>query len=242
MSLFCLVHGSTQNSEGWARLVPELGKRGHAVLAVNLPTNEPHSSATRYADFILEAIDRSGHEVGEIVVVAHSASGIFLPLVAARRPVARMVFLAALVPELGTSILDQLRADREMLNPEWIGKDPMEEEVAQRFLFHDCASDVIDWALGTRAVMNVERALEEVCPLAVWPGVPASYVVCAEDRTISPSWSRRVARERLGAEAIELPGGHCPYVSRPRELAEVLTSGPILGAGKAPVRDPTSRR
>ena len=32
------------------------------------------------------------------------------------------------------------------------------------------------------------------------------------------------ARERLGVEAIELPGGHCPHVSRPAHLAEVLST------------------
>jgi hypothetical protein len=30
------------------------------------------------------------------------------------------------------------------------------------------------------------------------------------------------ARKRLGVDAIELPGGHCPYLSRPIHLASVL--------------------
>src|SRR5208282_3315702 len=34
MSLFCLVHGSTQNASGWARLVPELQRRGHRSICV----------------------------------------------------------------------------------------------------------------------------------------------------------------------------------------------------------------
>lgn len=92
-----------------------------------------------------------------------------------------MVFLAALVPELGTSVLERFRADLGMFNPEWIGKDPREDSVAEHFL------------------------------------------VCTEDRTISPMWQRRVARERLQIEPVELATGHCPYVSCPRKLAEVLT-------------------
>jgi pimeloyl-ACP methyl ester carboxylesterase len=48
------------------------------------------------------------------------------------------------------------------------------------------------------------------------------YIVCADDRTIRPDWSRRKARETLGAEPLELPGGHCPHVSRPAALAELL--------------------
>ena len=49
MSLFCLVHGSMQNASGWELLVSELRKRGHRAVCVNLPTDEPEASATRYA-------------------------------------------------------------------------------------------------------------------------------------------------------------------------------------------------
>jgi pimeloyl-ACP methyl ester carboxylesterase len=222
MSLFCLVHGSTQNASCWDLLMSELEKRGHEVARVNLPTNEPEASATRYADVIAQAIpaDRC-----DAVVVAHSASGLFLPLVPERRRVRRLVFLAAVIPQIGKSLLEQVNSDRSMVNPEWIGKDPTkDEEIARKFLFHDCFPERTDWALGTRSLMFARQAMLEVCPLRAWPDVPSSYVVCADDRTIQPDWSRRAARERLGIEPIELPGGHCPHVSRPRELAEVLAA------------------
>ena len=45
--------------------------------------------------------------MSDVVVVAHSASGMFLPLVAAGRRIGRMVFLAAVIPKLGTSLLEQ---------------------------------------------------------------------------------------------------------------------------------------
>ena len=77
MSLFCLVHGSTQNASGWAMLVPELQGRGHRAICVNLPTDEPEASGTRYAQVIAEALRNS---TGAPIVVAHSVSGVFLPL------------------------------------------------------------------------------------------------------------------------------------------------------------------
>ena len=234
MSLYCLIHGSTQNAEGWGLLTPELGRRGHRALAVGLPLDEPEASATRYADLIVRALDESGHESKDAIVVAHSAGGMFLPLVAARRPVRRIVFLAALVPRPGVSIIEQFRADPGMLNPEWVGKNPLEDAVAEEFLFHDCESEVKSWALTTRVLLNARRALAEACPLAEWPDVAGSYVVCAGDRTISPAWSRRAARDYLGVEAIELPGGHCPHVSRPGALADVLTGAAVLGATARP--------
>lgn len=72
--------------------------------------------------------------------------------------------------------------------------------------------------------MYAEQAMTEVCPLQAWPEVPSSYIVCTEDRTISSDWSRRASHDLLGVKAIELPGGHCPYLSRPANLADVLTS------------------
>jgi pimeloyl-ACP methyl ester carboxylesterase len=233
-SLFCLVHGSTQSAEGWRLLISELEKRGHLTLTINLPTTEPQASATRYADVIVQALDQTKYDIGDMVVVAHSASGMFLPLVAAQRPIRHMVFLAALVPKIGTSILDQFRTDRSMFNPEWVGKNPVEDDdVARRFLFHDCAPGIIDWALKTRRLMHAKEAMAEVCPLKNWPSVKGSYVVCTQDRVISPAWSRRIAKERLGSEPIELVAGHCPHVSRPAELADILIREPIVKSRSA---------
>jgi pimeloyl-ACP methyl ester carboxylesterase len=220
MSVFCLVHGSAQNASGWDLLVPELEKLGHSSVRPALPTDTRDASATSYARVIADSIpaDATG-----VIVVAHSASCAFLPLVPELRPVSRIVFLAGVIPQIGTSILAQIQSDPSMLNPDWIGKNPIaDDDVAREFLFHDCYEEATRWALTTRSLMMAVGALTELCPLEKWPACPSSYIVCADDRTVQPEWSRRAARERLGVEPIELPGGHCPYVSRPAELARVL--------------------
>jgi len=64
MSLFCLAHGSTQNSSGWTRLVSELQKRGHRVVCADLPTDEPDANGARYAQAIADVnarLQRSSH-------------------------------------------------------------------------------------------------------------------------------------------------------------------------------------
>lgn len=220
MSLFCLVHGSTQNASGWDLLVPELEGRGHRTLCVNLPTDEPNASGTRYATVIAMALADSEERP---IVVAHSVSGLFLPLVAAQRSVSHLVFLAALIPQIGKSFRDQMQAAPDIFCPDWIGKDPTKDEaLAMHFLFHDCAAEIAQWALSTRSLMYVRQALVEVCPMERWPDVASSYILCQQDRTLRPEWWQHTVPERLGAAAIELPGGHCPHVSRPGELADVL--------------------
>jgi hypothetical protein len=38
----------------------------------------------------------------------------------------------------------------------------------------------------------------------------------------SNEWGRRTAQARLGTDPVEIDGGHCPFLSRPRELANLL--------------------
>jgi hypothetical protein len=39
---------------------------------------------------------------------------------------------------------------------------------------------------------------------------------------VNPDWSKRIARDRLGADIVELPGSHSPFLSQPSALADVL--------------------
>ena len=221
MSLFCLVHGSTQATSGWARLTPELERRGHRVLCAELPADQPDASVVTYAQAISKALNDTEEPA---IVVAHSVSGIFLPLLPSHCLVSRMVFLAAFVPEIGKSPMAQLQANPEMFWSDWVGKDPTKEgAVAVQYLFHDCDPETTAWALTTRRLTHARRALTETCPLRSWPNVPSSYILCREDRTLRPDYWREKVRSQLGIEPVELAGGHCPHLSRPAELAEALS-------------------
>lgn len=200
----------------------ELERRGHQTVCVDLPTNEPDAGATRYAQVIAEALKEAKEPA---VVVASSASGMFLPLVPEHARVTRMVFLAAVIPEPGKSLMQRFQADPQMFNPEWVGKDPTKDPaVARRLLFHDCEAAIADWALTTLRLMYARAAMIEPCPLQCWPEAPSTYVLCRCDRTVNPDWWRKEAERLLRVSPIELPGGHCPHVSRPAEVAEILSN------------------
>lgn len=220
MSLFCLVHGSAQGPSGWNLLVPELQRRGYQTTCVDLPVNEPDAGASRYAQVIAEALKGS---VKPAIVVATSASGMFLPLVPQYRRVAHLVYLAAVIPEPGRSFRERFQTDPGMFNPEWIGKNPtIDPAFAREFLFHDCEPAVAEWALTTMRLMYARAALDEPYPLQRLPDVGSTYISCGEDRTINPDWWRKEAERLLRVSPLELPGGHCPHVSRPLALASLL--------------------
>jgi pimeloyl-ACP methyl ester carboxylesterase len=229
VSLFAIVHGSMAGPAAHTRLADELERRGHRALLVVLPVDRPELTGTAYARMVAEQLDAGLAEdrVADepVVVVAHSASGLLLPLVPSFRAVAHLVYLAAGVPQPGMTLDEQLQVDPDMLNPAWVGVDPFQDhQAARRFLFHDCEEATARWAIATQTPWYPEGLYQERCPLAAFPAVPSTYVLCAEDRVIQPAWSRRAATDRLHARVIELPGGHCPHVSRPALLAEALTA------------------
>lgn len=106
MSSYCLVHSSGQGPEGWRLLVDELERRGHRVLTPALDVSRAADEGLVYhAETVVKALEQSGLRPSEVVCVAHSASGMYLPLVAERWPLRRMVFLAALIPRPGLSFV-----------------------------------------------------------------------------------------------------------------------------------------
>jgi hypothetical protein len=48
-------------------------------------------------------------------------------------------------------------------------------------------------------------------------------VLCSEDRFFPPDFFRRLVPERLGIVPDEIAGSHCVALSRPQELADMLT-------------------
>jgi pimeloyl-ACP methyl ester carboxylesterase len=202
------------------------------VVAADLPISDPAAGLADYADAVVDSMasDRPA------LVVGHSMGGVVLPLVARRRRVQRLVFLAAFVPEPGRSANEQRRAEPiEAYAPstaQWTdlgaGVWAVGPNTATELFFHDLPPELAAWAIG-RLRPQAYGVFDEPCPLEEWPDVPASYVVCRDDRVVSPAWGRDVARRRLGTDPLELDGGHSPFLGRPSELAQLILE--VAGPG-----------
>jgi pimeloyl-ACP methyl ester carboxylesterase len=59
-------------------------------------------------------------------------------------------------------------------------------------------------------------------PLTEHPVVPTALLYATDDEFFTPEWECFVARELLGIEPIEIPGGHFPMAEDPGALADVL--------------------
>jgi len=223
---FVLVHGSYLGAWSWELVQRELESAGHHVTAVDLPISDPAAGADEYARRVIDA--EAWHEPS--VVVGHSMAGVVIPLVASRVPVQSMIFVAAYLPLPAMSVTDQRLAERvdaswQTASSDWhdlgSGVWSVGPATARELFFHDAPTDVADSAIA-RLRPQAFRVISELTPLSVWPDTDSHYVVARHDRVLSPAWGRKASRDRLNRPALEIEGGHCPQLSRPRELAEML--------------------
>jgi pimeloyl-ACP methyl ester carboxylesterase len=237
-----LVHGAWHDGRCWSAVVHELGRRGCAAVAVDLPSDRPDLGCLAYA----AAVEAAAADVPTpFVVVGHSLGGLTVPVVAERLGpdrVAALVLVAALVPEPGRSFDDQARADPGLM-AEGFGRGQQRHEdrttswppdAAKEGLYRGVAAEsspeLVDAAVAglRRQAWTIGR---EPTPLTAWPAVPTTVVVCADDRVVAPDRLRTRARSLPGASVVELPGGHFPMLTRPGELAEVILAASADGDG-----------
>jgi len=207
VATFCLVHGAWHGGWAWGPLRAELEARGHTVVAPDLPCDDVRAGVEEYAAVARDALGG----VEDAVVVGHSLGGLTIPLVPART----RVFLCALVPGADTS---------DAFVPGF-GEARMRDELGRSYYADpaDAARELqypdLDASLAARLRPQapVDAASFEIAG-------PVAYIVCARDAAIRADWQRRVAREVLRVEPLELDAGHSPMLSHVDELADALSS------------------
>jgi pimeloyl-ACP methyl ester carboxylesterase len=225
MSTFVLVHGAWHGAWCWDRLTPELESRGHTVITMELPFDDGTATFDDCADVVVSAMADTPDDA---VLVGHSLGGMVLPLVAARRPVGRIAFLCAVIPNPSGMPWDDFGPmgddDYGVVTEEDGALVFRSEEAATRIFYPDCSPEDAAWAFANLRPLRNQSLWDRPYPLTAWPAVPAAAIACVDDRAIYASYQRAALAARLGIEPVELPGGHSPFLARPTELAEKLVA------------------
>ena len=178
----------------WHLVERELRKRGHDVVAPDLPCDDDAAGLREYTDTVIAAIgDR-----GDLVVVGQSFGGFTAPLVADRLPVDVLVLVAGMVPEPGEPPADWWsNTGYEQAVNEQARRDGGKAGSDDPFVsfYHDVPRALAVEALSKeRSESNT--AYHDPWPLGAWPAVPTRFVLCTEDRFFPPDFMRRVVAER----------------------------------------------
>jgi pimeloyl-ACP methyl ester carboxylesterase len=211
MATFALIHGAGDVGWYWHLVEAELGKRGHDVVAPDLPCDDDSAGLSEYADTVIEAIG----ERTDLVVVAQSLGGFTAPLVCERVPVKLLVLVAPMIPVPGEAPADywaDTRYEEEV-------REHYDDEVA--LFYQDVPPELVSEALK-RGRTQSETRMGEPSPLTAWPDVATRVLIGRNDRLFPAPFLRRVARERLAITPDEIDSGHTPALSRPKELADYL--------------------
>lgn len=228
MTTFALVHGAWHGNWCWGTLSERIAAAGHQSIAVNLPCDDPDAGWTAYRDVVLR--DLADIDDG-IILVGHSLGGCVVPLVAAKREVAKVVLLCSFPPAPGES-LDEAVADAPQLTDPraaiWrTSRDALDRHVWPDFesafyaMYHDCEPSEARRAFD-RLRPQAHTPFAEPWPLDRWPDVTVASIVCSEDRMGNPALLSQVARETFGIDPVELPGSHSPFFSEPAALTDAL--------------------
>ncbi len=204
---FVLIPGAGCTSWHWHPVTDELRRRGHEVIAVDLPCDDPEAGLPEYVETVVSDVPPGD----DVVVVAHSLGGFTGAMVCERLPVQEYVLVAGMVPLPGECVRD------------WWGNAGFQSvgDDVDTF-FHDLPAD---FAAEARRQLREqsERPMGDPCAIDKWPDVPTRAVIARDDLLFPPAFMRRMTRERLGFMPDEVPGGHFPMLGHPDVLADYLT-------------------
>jgi pimeloyl-ACP methyl ester carboxylesterase len=263
---FVLIHGGFHGAWCWDRTIPELERLGHEAIAIDLPAhgtrrNERSTIADR-AGAIVEVAGKDD------VLVGHSGGGFDITYAADLIPdlPSFLIYLAAGLPIEGKTTLEatggskaededygsdvrELMTDETgmsaFIKPNEDGRiECTDFEAAWRFFYHDCDEQTARWAYDQLTPAPTEFLLETVHLPNFWAAdIPRAYIWCRDDRA-KPHSTSRVTVDRLGVDPLYIDGSHSPFLSRPRELAELIvhaTATKPVGSLKPYSWDPPSR-
>jgi pimeloyl-ACP methyl ester carboxylesterase len=234
-----LVHGAWGGSWVWERVVPLLERRGFRTVAVDLPSvgADPDDACSLALDAaaVTQVLDR---EDGPFVVCGHSYGGMVITRAAAgRSDVSRLVYLCAFMPDAGDSLYSITGGAAPWIHVLDDGRTLPDLERAAAVGYLDCDARTAASAVARMRPQAPAPFLDPV-PVAAWREIPATYIVCTEDRSLPVEVQRDVFAPRAG-EVVELASGHAAFFSQPERVADLLAERAAYhrGLGENPTQE-----
>jgi hypothetical protein len=228
LARFAFVSGSETSRGAWDLVLERLRESGHTGCIHGLD----EISWTDGVEAGIQALaDRIGREEGTILV-GHSLAGLFLPSIGEAIGATSEVYIAALIPQPGRSVFDQLLMGEEIFSRSWTeGYEGMrrstEPLISHRsflewHIFHDCPPQSAE-QYWTKADLPL-RAIYEMSYPAPNMRKNSHFIVCTGDRTLRASAQQLSSELSQCVSVSTIETGHCPHIAAPGRLAELILS------------------
>src|SRR5882757_9650210 len=220
-----LVHGAFADGSSWAKVIPLLEAKGLHVTAVQNPlfSLADDGAATKRA---------IANQDGPVILVGHSWAGMVMSEAGNDPKVARLVYVAAIVPDENQSAADVLKPYSP---PPGLAEAKPDAEGFLSLTRKGIDEDFVpDLRPAERAIIYATQGawnsacLADIVSVPAWTTKPSWFIVAANDRMLPPEYEQAVAR-RIHATTTTLAAGHVPMLSKPKQVAAI-----IIEAAKTP--------
>jgi pimeloyl-ACP methyl ester carboxylesterase len=236
MNTYVLIHGAWHGSWCWDKLVPLLTKEGHKVEAPDLPghgtdkTPIPEISLKAYADRVCQILDTQPEPV---ILVGHSMGGLVITQAAEYRPekISTLVYLSAILPRNGESLLQLAEGDKEALVlPNLIMAEDqtyatLKDEGIKEAFYDDCSDEDV---ARSKSLLVPQAAAPLVTPVQTteenFGRVRRVYISCLRDKAITPAVQEKMYKAVPCEKVITIDTSHSPFFSAPEKLVGHLLS------------------
>jgi pimeloyl-ACP methyl ester carboxylesterase len=218
-----LIPGFWLDGSSWGEVGPVLSDAGHRVRALTLPGLDS-AQADRVGIRLRDHVDAVDEADGPVVLVGHSGGGAIAHAAADARPdrVARVVYVDSWPLGEGVAINDELAAvDGEIPLPDWsefADEDLRDLDDERREAFRARAVPQPAAVASDTQVLSDDGRYD----------VPATIIACEFPSEQLREWMAQgePSLAELAAmrdvEYVDLPTGHWPQFTRPRELSQAI--------------------
>ena len=234
MSPYVLIHGAMHGGWCWDKVAPLLEGAGRSVVVPDLPSHgrdkTPLEQVTlqAYVDRVISVLETQAEPA---VLVGHSMAGAIITQAAGQRPelIKRLVYITAHSINPGESITANRPLAPDALTLKYFRLDEqtggitIDREHLKETFYNLCTDEDVAWAadrLVPQALQPFNDPLE--ADRAVVDAVPMNYVICRQDHTIPAYRQEQLAANWTMDRIDRIDSDHSPFISKPRELVELL--------------------
>lgn len=213
-----LVHGAWADGSSWAKVIPLLEKAGLNAVAVQNPL-------TSFTDDVAATKRAMALQDGPVILVGHSWGGVVITEVGVDPKVAGLVYVAALVPDVGQAAGDLGKEfppppGAAELRPDADGYLTVTTKGIVESFAPDLSPPQRRLVVATQGATNSALFGAKVAN-AAWKTKPTWYVVAANDRMIQPDLERKFAKA-MKAKTLTVSSSHVAMLSHPSEVAKLI--------------------
>ncbi|PZF71899.1 alpha/beta hydrolase [Taibaiella soli] len=213
-----LVHGAFADGSSWANIIPMLQSKGYNVIAVQNPLTslEDDVAATKRAIALMD---------GPVLLVGHSYGGMVITEAGNDPKVAGLLYVCALVPNDGQSVIDVTQAfppapGSSEFKPDASGFLSLSFKGIDQYFAQDLPEETRKTIYATQTPWAAKATTTKVTK-ASWKDKSSWFIIGLDDQMVPVDLAKAEAK-MINAKTLELKSSHIPMVSQPKKVADFI--------------------